>query len=404
MMASDLGLVYYEYSWSILSTIGIINVLYSITVIGITSLSPVTIIPLITSAAGAVANGLCFYAFYADYPIQQQVVASAFADIFWLIQEAGLSFYSYVILRRVLRHRARILFLSLFWLLIAIIAILRLTILATRVRLLLSDTDDLQPLVNYLHIGYFSAIAAIEVVSAGFLIRKFARARKTSNQFAMTTGLFSYLMRSTEIRLALLAIIGITRAATYSFQASAQSATSIASEVDRFVYTLECMFPAMFLYVSIILLSAISHIEAHGQTKIIPHAPPEQGHKYTNTALLRIDILASKVVFSKGSREYSSHSHGVKYPRGRGGAGGGVVDERDISMYPMSRHDGTRIEVHGGGESPDRAKQRRNTGSSTERIINPADTPSAASSAISKTVEFEMRESIAVPEGTHRRG
>jgi hypothetical protein len=56
------------------------------------------------------------------------------------------------------------------------------------------------------------------------------------------------LMRSTEIRLATLAVIGFSRAITYSFQTTAQSATTTASQLDRFVYTLECMFPVMLLY------------------------------------------------------------------------------------------------------------------------------------------------------------
>jgi hypothetical protein len=50
-------------------------------------------------------------------------------------------------------------------------------------------------------------------------------------------------MRSTEIRLTTLAAIGFSRAITYSFQTTAQSATTVAGQVDRFVYTLECLFP-----------------------------------------------------------------------------------------------------------------------------------------------------------------
>lgn len=77
--------VYFETSWSILSSIGIINILIGLLVIGITSLSPITIVPIVVSAASAIADGLCYYAFYADHPKTPTAVASAFADIFWMV-------------------------------------------------------------------------------------------------------------------------------------------------------------------------------------------------------------------------------------------------------------------------------------------------------------------------------
>jgi len=80
------GIVYYELSWSILSTIGIANTLFGLMVAGITSFGPVSIVPIVTSAAGAIANGLCYYAFYdpTNGPTAQ-AVASIFADILWLV-------------------------------------------------------------------------------------------------------------------------------------------------------------------------------------------------------------------------------------------------------------------------------------------------------------------------------
>jgi hypothetical protein len=78
--------IYYETSWSILSTIGLINVLIGFLVIGITSLSPITIVPIVVSSASAIADGLCYYAFYADYPIIPTAVAAGFADFFWLVR------------------------------------------------------------------------------------------------------------------------------------------------------------------------------------------------------------------------------------------------------------------------------------------------------------------------------
>lgn len=84
-MSSGAPLIYYEDSWAILSTIGIANLLFGIAVIGITALSPLTIIPVVVSIALAVANGLCFFAYYAQYPIHQQIIAGAFADVLWLV-------------------------------------------------------------------------------------------------------------------------------------------------------------------------------------------------------------------------------------------------------------------------------------------------------------------------------
>ena len=76
---------YYELSWAILSTIGLSNVLVGLMVMGIAGFSMVSLVPLIVSVATAVANGMCFYAFYSDYPVTKTAVASAFADIFWLV-------------------------------------------------------------------------------------------------------------------------------------------------------------------------------------------------------------------------------------------------------------------------------------------------------------------------------
>jgi hypothetical protein len=85
-MASDSDPIFFELSWSILSTIGAGNVFFGILVISVTNLSPIAVIPLITSFACALANGLCFYAFYlTTIPPTNRAVASAFADIFWLV-------------------------------------------------------------------------------------------------------------------------------------------------------------------------------------------------------------------------------------------------------------------------------------------------------------------------------
>lgn len=84
IMASDP--VFFELSWSILSTIGAANVFFGLLVISVTNFSPIAVVPLITSTACAVANGLCYYAFYLTYPpAVNRAVASAFADMLWLV-------------------------------------------------------------------------------------------------------------------------------------------------------------------------------------------------------------------------------------------------------------------------------------------------------------------------------
>jgi hypothetical protein len=163
------------------------------------------------------------------------------------VQEAGLSFYSYVILSRVLRNRRWQVFAGLFWGIMVIIGALRIMVAVTRVRSIMNGADTLQKTINSLHIGYFVSIAVVECVSSFFLLNVFASAKTTSLKAAIKTGLFRYLMRSTEVRLALLAVLGVMRAVTYSFQVSAQSATNIASQLDRFAYTLECLFPFVML-------------------------------------------------------------------------------------------------------------------------------------------------------------
>ena len=80
--------VYFELSWAILSSIGLINVLIGLIVIGITSLTGLSLLPVVVSAAGAIADGLCYYAFYTDHSRQHRAAASAIADLCWLVRLA----------------------------------------------------------------------------------------------------------------------------------------------------------------------------------------------------------------------------------------------------------------------------------------------------------------------------
>jgi hypothetical protein len=152
--------------------------------------------------------------------------------------------YSYAILSRILRHNKQwYVFAGLFWTIMVAIVGVRIAIAVTRIRLIVTDNSELQNIVNYLHMTYFPLIAVIECISAYYLLTTFAKARSGGLRRAGKMGLFHYLMRSTEVRLALLAVVGTMRAVTYSFQISAQSATHLASQVDRFCYTMECLFP-----------------------------------------------------------------------------------------------------------------------------------------------------------------
>jgi hypothetical protein len=125
---------------------------------------------------------------------------------------------------------------------VAIVAV-RINIAIVRVRFIMGGDMALQRTVNILHMAYFPLLAILECISAYYLLKTFAQAKMTTFRRTSKTGLFQYLMRSTEVRLALLAVVGIMRAVTYSFQDQAQSATNLASQVDRFCYTMECLFP-----------------------------------------------------------------------------------------------------------------------------------------------------------------
>lgn len=152
-----------------------------------------------------------------------------------------------MILTRLLRNKSRRIFKGLFWAAMLGIVALRVSIAVLRVGIVKGNGDGSQSLINGLHVGYFVLIATVECISAFFLLRTFQKATVLSRETAIRTDLFRHLMRSTEGRLALLAVLGTMRAITYSFQVSAQSATSVASQLDRFAYTLECMFPVMML-------------------------------------------------------------------------------------------------------------------------------------------------------------
>jgi len=253
-------------------------------VAGIVGFSFLSAVPIVVSAACAIANGLCYYSSYSHYSVNHKAIAGAFADIAWLVQEAGLNFYSFLILRKLLRHKQRIVFFVLFWSIMAGVTGVRLTILVHRVWNTMSQDDKYQVVINHLHIAYFILIALAEVLSAFFLLRTFAVAQRSSvHTLQSNKNLFKRLTHSTELRLALLAPIGITRSITYSFQASAQSATNLATQMDRFAYTLECMFPVILI---VDLLASKLYIHS---TRVMMTS---DGH-HVQTARTRIMVTAT---------------------------------------------------------------------------------------------------------------
>jgi hypothetical protein len=334
--------VYFEGSWAILSTIGIGNVLYGLVIISITRFSVVVAVPLVVSIATALANGLCYYAFYESYPPFQQAVASGFADVFWLIQEVGLSFYGYAILMRVLSYRDKRIFMALFWTVGLAIVGLRMVILVRRIQAIINTDDSLQTTINHLHVGYFVLIALLECISALFLLRKFTSAKRASANASLRTGLLKHFMRGTEIRVATLSLIGISRAVTYFFQTSLQAASSTASQIDRFIYTLECLFPMMFyidVLASRIKFTGSSQNTSYriGQAHASPHEraktrsmPGRTEHRYPGWEEIRDEP------FPIGLRSISRVTQGDTTPSENGAAAAapaGITKTVEVKVY-----------------------------------------------------------------------
>lgn len=167
------------------------------------------------------------------------------------IQEVGLSFYSYFILTNLLKHNARRIFLALFWTLVAAVVAVRIVITTARAMWFLTEDNHLNTIVMKVHHAYFLLIFSLEALSAFFLLRSFTSARRASSQVpdrAFTLRLLvQQLILSTELRLTTLCLIGISRAILYIFRETPQSATNIATQIDRFVYTVECLFPVVMM-------------------------------------------------------------------------------------------------------------------------------------------------------------
>lgn len=163
------------------------------------------------------------------------------------------------------------------------------------------------------------------------------------------SALFRQLSRSTELRLAALALIGITRAVTYSFQTQAQSATSTASQVDRFAYTCECYYPVVMLYV-------------------LPFFP-QISASYSSFTTYRIDILSSRFINS----EYTNNNNNIEHGNGNGSSGNGRSRlATRAAGYPRSNSGG--IELSAGSSTQDGAKMK-GLKRQTFVLIEPQDPP-----------------------------
>ncbi|SPJ76038.1 uncharacterized protein FTOL_05769 [Fusarium torulosum] len=239
---------YFEVCWSIFSTICLVNVVFGILVCEITTFTVLAAVPIFSSAAGAIANGLCYYVYYIENPVVNEVVAAVFSDFFWLLQEASLLLYSYIILQRVLRPGQWRVFSGIFWALMVCTAVTRVLIAIYRAKFLIEGEPEYEVIINYFHIGYFSFMAISECLSAYFLVVIFASATSSSMSAALKVGLLRYLTRSTEMRVAFLALIGVTRTIIHPFQTPGQKAVNIASQLDRFLYALFCLYPIVLYF------------------------------------------------------------------------------------------------------------------------------------------------------------
>lgn len=150
---------------------------------------------------------------------------------------------------QILRGGLRVAFLTAFWALMTGVAALRTAITVYRLRSIADDTDagpGRQTLILRLHMGFFCLLALLEVVNSFILLVKLRSASRISTRAALqnkSSTLFRHLMRSTVVRVGILALVGTTRAITSYFSISTQDPNSTASVLDSCAYIAECAFP-----------------------------------------------------------------------------------------------------------------------------------------------------------------
>ena len=216
-------------------------------------------------------------------------------------------FYSYAILSRIIAGRELRVFRALFWAFMLAILVLRALIATTRARGIL-HAAKVQDMVNNLHMAYFTCIALVECVSAFFLLRKLASVRRSLMQASLNSSTFSHLLRSTETRVATLALIGGARAVTYYFQPPGQEAASAANQVDRFIYTFECMFPVM-MFIDLLASKLAASQKLLDQR--LPSIPPTWASRSERDELRYDGEPTSQTELGRRSRASLASNHDV---------------------------------------------------------------------------------------------
>jgi hypothetical protein len=147
----------------------------------------------------------------------------------------------------IIHGRDRKVYLTIFWALLVVTAVVRIAIIVFQATDIYNSSSQHLSIVNHLHIGYFVPIALNECLNAFFLLREFRAGLQSSMSFLLKSGmLYRYLIRSTEIRVSMLACIGISRAVTFSFYTLLYPAGP-AGELDLYVYSLGSFFPVLLL-------------------------------------------------------------------------------------------------------------------------------------------------------------
>lgn len=131
-----------------------------------------------------------------------------------------------------------------------VVLAVRIAIIVINVRVILNRHLSLalySTIISRLHIGYFLPLAIIESISAIFLLKTFQSTLRQSTSCGLRGGkLFRYLMRSTGIRVATLALVGIARTVTFSFNMIGNN-SPVSKQLDTFVYSVGALFPIVLL-------------------------------------------------------------------------------------------------------------------------------------------------------------
>ncbi|OAQ69827.1 hypothetical protein VFPPC_02403 [Pochonia chlamydosporia 170] len=229
-------LVYYQTNTAIWSTVSLLNVIIGFMVAGITEEFSLLLLVPIASSAGSALGGLSYFAYCNhEHPVVNRAVAAAFTNLGWMISEGMQPFYSYLILVPILHSRERKIFVTLFWVLMLLFAALRVVVNVIEVLFILGEIPEalFQAVITKLAMACFMAIALAECTSSVFLLKTFVLALRSSRTGPLSGGrLYRFLIRSTEIRVATLAFVGIGRTVTYPLRADSSNTEIPSNSVD----------------------------------------------------------------------------------------------------------------------------------------------------------------------------